>query len=366
MVDDLLRAVRPVDAQVAAACGRHWDQLTKPPGSLGQLEALAARLAAMAGVPVPRPGHRAVLVFAGDHGIAAAGVSAYPQAVTVQMLLNMRAGGAAVNVLARRAGAALVVTDVGSLAGPAGEQADLPPLGAGGVPVRVRRVRPGTADMTLGPAMDRAEAEAALLAGAEAAGAAVAGAPAGTLPLVALGELGIANTTAAAALAAALTGQPAAAVVGAGTGLDAAGRRRKVAAVAAALAANRPDPADPLGCLAAVGGLEFGAMAGAVLGAAARRAAVVLDGVSATVAALLAVRLCPAAAGYLVAATRSPEPGQAPILAALGLAPLLDLGLRLGETSGAALALPLIESTLALGVEMATFASAGVENRHDR
>lgn len=388
MLRNLIAAVRPVDAGALAACAAHWQQLTKPLGALGRLEDLAARLAAIAGTPVPAPGPRSILVFAGDHGVAATGVSAYPQSVTVQMLQNMRSGGAAINVLARQAGATLWVTDVGSLAGPAGEEADLPPLAPGGVPIRVRRVRAGTGNIACGPAMSRAEAAAAMAVGAAAAAVhasvtgASPGAAAGTiagaepapavqlapaavpaLPLVALGELGIANTTVAAALAAALTGLPAAELVGAGTGVDDATLRRKIDSVERALAANCPDPADPLGCVAAVGGLEFAAMTGAVLGAAAGRAAVILDGLSATVAALAAVRLCPAAAGYLVAGTRSPEPGQGPVLAALGAVPLLDLGLRLGEASGAALALPLVASTLALGAEMATFAGAGVAER---
>lgn len=361
-----LPLVPAADPEAAAACRKHWDQLTKPRGSLSVLEDLAARLAAMAGMAVPQPGPAAVLVFAGDHGVATEGVSAYPQEVTVQMLHNLRLGGAAINVISRRSGAALWVTDVASLAGRPGEQADLPPLQPGGAPVRVRRVRAGTGNIAHGPAMSRDEALLGLRVGEETARAALdaLAAPPESLPTVAVGELGIANTTAAAALAAALTGLPAADLVGAGTGLDEAGLRTKAAAVTRALGQNQPQREDPLGCVAAVGGLEFAAMAGAVLGAAARRAAVVVDGFSAAVAALLAVRLCPAAGAYLVAGTGSPEPGQAPVLGELQLRPLLDLGLRLGEASGAALGLGLVQQTLAIGAGMATFDSAGVADRH--
>lgn len=365
MLHSLIASVPPVNADAQAACRAHWDQLTKPQGSLAQLEDLAATLAAIAGTPVPTPGPTAVLVFAGDHGVAAEGVSAYPQAVTVQMLLNIRAGGAGVNVLSRQAGASLSVVDVGSLGGPEGEVAELPPLGPLGVSLQIHRIKAGTGNIAVGPAMTPAEAMAAILTGARIGREAAGPSKPSALPLVAIGELGIANTTVAAALAAALTGLQPADLVGPGTGVDLEGRGRKVAAVQRALLVNRPQADDAVDCLAKVGGLEFGAMAGAILGAASARAAVVLDGFSALVAGLLAVRLCPAVKQYLIAGTQSPEPGQAPVLAALDLKPLLRLGLRLGEASGAALALPIIESTLAIGREMATFSSAGVSNRDD-
>lgn len=362
----LAAAVRPVDAAAAAACRAHWDRLTKPTGSLGHLEALAARLAAVAGAPTPAPGPALALVAAADHGVAAEGVSAYPQAVTVEMIRNLRAGGAGANVLARQAGARLLVLDAGSLAGPAGEVAELPPLAPGGAPVMVRRVCAGTASFARRAAMRRDQVLAAVAAGAEAvawlAEEVQAGAGAG-LPQLALGELGIGNTTVTAALAAVLLGLEPGVTVGPGTGLDRAGLARKREVVARALGLHRPDPGDPVGTLAAVGGPEFAALVGATLAAAARGWVVVLDGSAVAVAALLACRLAPAVGDYLVAGTLSPEPAHAPALAALGLKPLLDLGLRLGEGSGALAALPLIRQTLAVGREMATFEAAGVSDR---
>jgi nicotinate-nucleotide--dimethylbenzimidazole phosphoribosyltransferase len=275
-----------------------------------------------------------VIVCAADHGFAAEGVSAYPQSVTGKMLLAFASGQAAVCVLARTAGARLVVADLGVRA-PVRHPAVLD-----------RRVRAGTANAAHGPAMTVAEAERALAAG-------IALADAGRGP-VALGEMGIGNTTAASALTAALLGADPAAVCGRGTGIDDAGLERKVATVRCALAVNRPPAEDPIGTLAAVGGLEIAALAGVVLGCAARRTPVLMDGFITAAAALVAVRLAPRCAGALIASHRSPEPGHAAILDALGLEPLLDLGLRLGEGSGAALALPLVEGALAILADMAT------------
>jgi nicotinate-nucleotide--dimethylbenzimidazole phosphoribosyltransferase len=332
------------DAAVEGAARAALDLKTKPRRSLGRLEDLAARLAAIRADPNPGVLPPAVVVCAADHGVAAEGVSAYPQEVTGQMLRNFAAGGAAVCVLARRAGARLVVADLG-VRGPVADPAivDL-------------RVRAATANSAHGPAMSVAEAERAVAAGIGLANEAIdAGAG-----VVALGEMGIANTTSASALAAVLLRLDARAVCGRGTGLDDAGLEHKIETVRRVLAANVASPYDPLGALAGVGGLEIGALAGVVLGCAARRTPVVVDGFITAVAALLAVYLEQRAAGSLIASHLSPEPGHAYVLEALGLEPLLDLELRLGEGSGAALALPIVAAALAILDEMASFEAAGV------
>jgi nicotinate-nucleotide--dimethylbenzimidazole phosphoribosyltransferase len=327
------------------------DAKAKPPGSLGRLEDLACTIAGIRGEARPRLSP-VIVVCAADHGIAEEGVSAYPQAVTGHMLRAFAAGQAAVCVLARQARARLLVADLGVR-----EPVDAPG-------VLDRRIRAGTANAARGPAMTRAEAERAIAAGAAladtagcsaavAAGASAARDSAGGA-IVALGEMGIANTTSAAAVTACLLGLDPAAVCGRGTGVDDAGLERKVAAVRRALAVNRPDPDDPLGVLAAVGGLEIAALAGLVLACAGRRTPVLVDGFITAAAALVATRLQPACHDVLIAAHRSPEPGHAAILEALQLEPLLDLGLRLGEGSGAALALPLVAAALAILDEMAT------------
>jgi nicotinate-nucleotide--dimethylbenzimidazole phosphoribosyltransferase len=271
-------------------------------------------------------------------------VSAYPQEVTRQMLANFAAGGAAISVLARSVGAELHVVDAGVVE-PFEHAA-----------IRSVRIRPGTANAAVGPAMSRAEAVEAVERGV-ALGAELAGSGAN---VIALGDMGIGNTTAASALACALLGRAPAEMCGPGTGLDARGVAHKVEVVERMLAANQPSPDDPLGALAAVGGFEIAFLAGVALGAAGEAAVVVLDGFITGVAGLAASRLDPALAGYLVASHRSPEPGHAGVLDALGLEPLLDLGLRLGEGSGAALALPLLAAARAILVEMATFEAAGV------
>jgi len=358
-------AVGPLDAAAMQAARERQGQLTKPAGSLGRLEELAVRLAGIQGRAVPRLAQRAIVVMAADHGVAGEGVSAYPQAVTAQMVANFLAGGAAISVLARQLGARLIVVDVG-VAGnvPGAPQENARPTATRSVlaentTFRRARVAPGTANLARGPAMSRVQAEAAIAVGL----AVVADEAAGGLDAVVLGDMGIANTTAGAALVAALTGQPAAAVVGRGTGVDDATWRRKVAVVERALAVNHPAPGDPLGTLAALGGLEHAGLVGVVLGAAARQCVVVVDGLAAAAVALVAARLCPAARDYLVAGHASVEPGQRAALAALDLQPLLDLGLRLGEGTGGALALPLLDAAVRLHAEMATFQAAGVSER---
>jgi nicotinate-nucleotide--dimethylbenzimidazole phosphoribosyltransferase len=344
-LDRLLARVAPPDPAPALAAAARLRRLAKPPGSLGRLETLAAWLVLVTGRVAPRIDTPVVFTLAGDHGVVAEGVSAYPQAVTAQMVENFCRAGAAVNALARHVGARVVVADLGVAA----ELAAHPGL------VR-RRVAPGTANLARGPAMTREQAVAAITAGAGLVDDSDADC-AGT------GEMGIGNTTAASALTAALTGADPAAVTGRGTGVDDAALRHKIEVVRRALERNRPDPADPLGVLAALGGFEIAGLVGVVLAGAARRIPVVLDGFIATAAALVAVRLQPAAGEYLIAAHRSAEPGHARLLETLGLAPCLDLGMRLGEGTGAALGIGLLRAALACYTEMATFKDAGVSER---
>lgn len=332
-------------AAAAAEAQRHLDALTKPPGSLGRLEELAVRLAALTGRP-PRVGAPVIFTLAADHGVVAERVSAYPQSVTAQMVENFLQGGAAVNVLARQAGARVIVADFGVAT----------PLGAPPGLV-VRRIGAGTRNMALGAAMTREQAVAAIEAGAELAEAAIAeGAD-----LLATGEMGIGNTTAASAITAAITGALPEGVTGPGTGVDEAGRARKVAAVSRALAVNAPDARDGLDVVAKVGGFEIAGLAGVILAGAAHRVPVVLDGFIAGAAALVAVTLAPQARHVLFAAHRSSEPGHALALRHLGLEPYLALDMRLGEGTGAALFVMLARAAAAIYAEMATFKSAGVD-----
>ncbi|MBH8580954.1 nicotinate-nucleotide--dimethylbenzimidazole phosphoribosyltransferase [Bisbaumannia pacifica] len=347
MLSSTLAAIREPDSALAERVAQHLDNLTKPPGSLGLLERLAIELALSQDEALPRVSPPGVLVFAADHGVAAEGVSAFPQAVTAQMVANFAAGGAAINVFARQHGARLEVIDVGV----AGE---LP--AEVGRAVVTARVRSGTRNLAVEDAMTRDEAEAAIAVGIQAAERAVA---AGCRCLI-VGEMGIANTTASSALLAALCDASLEAVVGPGTGIDAARLAHKCEVIARALDGRRVDADDPLGALAALGGLEIAAMVGAYLGGAARRVPLLVDGLIATVAALVACRLCPALRPYLIFGHRSREPGHEIALADLDARPLLDLELRLGEGSGAALAFPLLESACRLLAEMATFDQAGI------
>ena len=349
MLTDTLSRLRPLDAAALAAAREHQDRLTKPRGALGVLEDVAVQLAGLAGIdPPPVPEPAAVAVFAGDHGVHAQGVTPWPQEVTGQMVANFLAGGAVVNALAAQARAQVVVVDVGVVGELAGAEGLLG-----------RRVRAGTADMTLEPAMTREQAVAAVEVGIAVAHELVA---AGNRCLL-TGDMGIANTTASAALIAAMLGLDPATVTGRGTGVDDATLAVKVAVVGRALALHAPDPADPIGVLAAVGGLEHAAIVGFLLGAAALRTPVVLDGVIAGSAALVASALHPDALVACVAGHRSAEPGHTHALAALGLRPLIDLDLRLGEGSGAVLALPLVQAAARVLRDVATFDSAGVSDK---
>lgn len=319
---------------------------TMPAGALGRLGELAVRIAEVQGTLAPRVDRVRLLLFAGDHGIADAGVSAYPRAVTREMLLNFASGGAAAMVLARSNAVEVEVIDVGV------------DIAASDIPsgVVVAKTRPGTARFDLGPAMSAAERDAAFAAGVAAV------ARAGRVDAIAIGEMGIGNTTVAAALLAALTGAPVADCVGRGTGVDDAGLERKRAVIHTALA-RIGDIRDPSLLLAELGGFEMAAMVGAIITGAAGDRIVIIDGFIASVAALIALRLDPGIASRLLYAHRSAEAGHALCLDVLGVEPLLDLGLRLGEGTGALLAVPLLRSAAAVMREMATFESAGVSNR---
>jgi nicotinate-nucleotide--dimethylbenzimidazole phosphoribosyltransferase len=345
------RPVLPLDEKAMAGAAVHLDRLTKPPGSLGRLEELVIQLAGITGDLRARLDRRAILVAAGDHGVTRQGVSAYPAEVTAQMVANFVTGGAAIDALAAAVGAEVVVVDVG-VAGP------IPPVQRGPRGGRLidARVADGTADMTQAPAMTREHALAAIDAGA----ALVDDLVEGGLDVLGLGEMGIGNTTAASAIVAALTGVNADAVTGRGSGVNEAGRARKVHAIHRALELHAPSPDDPLGVLASVGGLEIAALVGAILAAASACCPLILDGFITGAAALVAARLEPGAVRRMIASHRSPEPGHRVVLAELGLRPLLDLDLRLGEGTGAALAMSLLASAVAMRDGMATFETAGV------
>ena len=339
------------DAARSAAEARQ-DRLTKPPGSLGRLEQLATRIAAITGHERPRLDARLVVVAAGDHGVVAQGVSPYPQSVTAQMVANFLGGGAAINVLADHSGTRVRVVDAGlatALPSAVVDDPSLLRLGLG----------PGTADITHGPAMSRESAEQAVAAGIELIAAERRGEG---VDIVGCGEMGIGNTTSAAALIAAVTGRPPAVVTGRGTGADDATYARKVRAVERAIEVNAPDPADGIGLLAALGGFEIGVLAGVYLGAASLRVPAVMDGVISGAAALVAASIAPAAGDYIIASHRSAEPGHAAVLERLGFDPLLDFGMRLGEGSGAALGISICVAACRLLDEMATFGEAGVDD----
>jgi nicotinate-nucleotide--dimethylbenzimidazole phosphoribosyltransferase len=347
-------AVRPLDHAAMAEARARQNRLTKPRGALGRLEDLSVHLAGIAGLcPPPVPAPAAVVVFVADHGVVAEGVTPWPQEVTAQMVANFVSGGAAINVLARAAGASVMVVDVG-VATP------LPPA-CDGAPGFLRLpLGPGTANLVKEPAMDLATCRAALDIGAQLA---QQFGGYGSRALV-TGEMGIGNTTAAAAVVAALTGRPAAEVTGRGTGVDDAGLAHKTGVVERALARHRSAvAAGPLEALSALGGYEIAALAGFIVGGAAAGVPVVVDGLIADAALLAAERLVPGVSTRCIAGHRSIEPGAAAVLETLGLIPVLDLNLRLGEGSGACLALPILEAAARLLIEMATFDSAGVTDK---
>lgn len=342
---DVIGRIGPLDSAARIDARQRQDELTKPPGSLGRLERLATQIAGITGNGRPRLPRKAVIVAAGDHGVTAEGVSAYPSEVTAQMVLNFASGGAAINVLARHAGARVIVVDVGVAEA-------LPPQ----LPIVHQKIAFGTANLMRGPAMTRTQALEAIHVGLDVVEAEYARG----VDVICLGEMGIGNTTAASAMVAVLTSSRPADVTGRGTGIDDATWQHKVDVIQAALAANAPDPTDALDVLAKVGGLEIAALVGVILGSAARRLPIIVDGFITTAAALVAAELCPEVRSYMVAAHRSVERGHAVALDYLELEPLLALDMRLGEGTGAVLTLGIVDASLALLDEMATFADADV------
>ncbi|MFJ3726197.1 nicotinate-nucleotide--dimethylbenzimidazole phosphoribosyltransferase [Streptomyces sp. NPDC090045] len=349
LLSETVASIRPLDAKALGEAWERQKRMTKPAGALGMLEIISAQLSGLSRVcPPPIPEPAAVAIFAGDHGVHAQGVTPWPQEVTTQMVANFLGGGAVCNAFANQVGAEVCVIDVG-VAG------DLPAT-PGLLP---RKVRPGTADLSTGPAMTREEAIAAIEVGIETARDLVA---AGNKALL-TGEMGIANTTVSAALISVFTGVDPSEVTGRGTGINDETHARKVEVVRRALELHQPDPADPIGVLAAIGGLEHAAIVGLLLGGASLRTPVILDGVSAGAAALVARAIAPESLSACIAGHRSAEPGHVAALNKLGLRPLVDLDLRLGEGTGALLALPLVQSAARAMHEVATFDSAGVTEK---
>jgi nicotinate-nucleotide--dimethylbenzimidazole phosphoribosyltransferase len=354
-LEDALGSIQALDAGAMAAAQDRLDHLTKPPGSLGRLEELVVWLAGVTGTPAPRVDRRRIVIVAGDHGVAIhQHVSAWPSEVTAQMVATFLSGRAAISTLAAAAGASLAVIDVG-VASP------IPPVGAATPDARFvsARIRPGTDDFTAGPAMTRDDAREAIDVGL----AAVDDAVADGIQLLGIGEMGIGNTTSASAIVAAMTGRDPRDVTGRGTGVDDEGWSRKLDVVARGIETNRADPSDPVGVLAGLGGFEIAALVGVIAGAAARRIPLVLDGFITGAAALIACAVEPAIAPRLIAGHRSVEPGHAIVLDRLGLRPLLDLDMRLGEGTGAALAMGLVVAAAAVRDGMATFDEAAVSDR---
>jgi nicotinate-nucleotide--dimethylbenzimidazole phosphoribosyltransferase len=347
-LEETIQAIKPLDETAMRAAGARQDTLTKPRGSLGRLEELSIQLAGMKADPFPSVERKAVIVMAADHGVAREGVSAYPSDVTAQMVLNFVRGGAAINVLAHQARARVTVVDIGV-------NADFEPM-----PGLVRRkVLCGTRNMAQGPAMTREEAGQALQVGVDV----LSEEAANGLDLVATGDMGIGNTTPSSAIAALMTGLPVEQVVGRGTGIDDQGLERKIKVIERALQLNQPDPNDALDVLHKVGGLEIAGLAGVMIAAASRRIPVVVDGFISTASAMIAVSLAPGVREYLISSHQSVEIGHQAMLKHLNLKPLLDLNLRLGEGTGAALAFHLIEASTRILREMATFDEAGVSDK---
>jgi len=348
LLERTIASIRPLDRAWQRSAQQRLDSLTKPQGSLGRLEELALRVAVIQEEVPPRLGRKLLFIFAADHGITAEQVSAYPKDVTAQMTYNFLNGGAAINVLARHHAIDTEVVDLG-----------VDHEFVAGRGLRDCKVRRGTANFARGPAMTRAEALRSVEWGIQLAHEAAAT----NLFLLGAGEMGIGNTTSAAAIVCAMTGTAAPDIVGRGTGIDNETLARKITAVENGLRINSPDPSDPLGVLAKVGGLEIGAIIGVIIGATAFRLPMVLDGFISGVAALLAYRFSPHVRDFLFASHLSAEKAHRVVLDELHLDPLLDLGMRLGEGTGACLAMGLIEASVKLSREMATFSSAGVKKR---
>jgi nicotinate-nucleotide--dimethylbenzimidazole phosphoribosyltransferase len=350
MLDQIIVKIKEPNKDAIKAASERQNTLTKPPGSLGQLEAISVQIAGITGNPMPTITDKVIITMAGDHGVAKAGVSAFPQEVTPQMVLNFLYEGAAINVLAKHVGARITVVDMGVAS-------DLPEH-----PELVnKKIAYGTENFLEGPAMTREQAEKAVLAGIEVVEAEIAKG----LDIVGTGDMGIGNTTPSAAIAAVLTGEKPEKIVGRGTGVDDEGLKRKIAAVEKALEVNKPNAEDGLDVLAKVGGFEIGGLAGVIIGAAANGKPVMVDGFISTAAAMIAVAIAPAVKPYLISAHRSQEYGHSVMLKWLGLRPLVDLDFRLGEGTGAALGISLAEAACKILSGMATFAEAGVSDKED-
>ena len=348
MLQNLITKIKPLDQVSMEFARARQDDLTKPRGSLGKLEQISIQVAGITMNPRPRIEHKVVTVMAGDHGVVAEGVSAYPSEVTLQMVYNFLRGGAAINVLANQVGARVVTVDMGV----AFEIAPHPNL-------IDKKVAPGTGNIAKGPAMTKEQALQAIRAGVEVVDTELERG----LDILATGDMGIGNTTPSAAIAVALTGRSAAEIVGRGTGVDDEGLQRKINTVVQAVKINQPDPSDGLDVLSGLGGFEIAGLVGAILAAAANRKPVVIDGYISTAAAMVAVSLAPQVRDYLISAHRSLELGHQIMLEWLGLEPLLDLEMRLGEGTGAVLAISIIEAACKTLDEMATFSEAGVSDK---
>ncbi len=344
----ILEKIQPASGRLAEQAGRRLDSLTKPPGSLGRLEEFIKKIVSITGDAMPVLDRKAIFTFAGDHGVADEGVSAFPRAVTPQMVLNFLNGGAAINVLARHAGAEIVVIDIG---------VDYDFAGAAGL--LSKKVMKGTKNMRRGPAMHRFQAEECLSTGIALADEYAANG----FKIFGTGDMGIANTTPSAAIASVLTRRPVAEVTGRGTGIDDKTLQNKIRVIEDAITLNKPDPEDALDVLAKVGGTEIGGIAGLIIGASANRVPVVIDGFISTAGALIAYCLEPKTRDYMFAAHRSVERGHTAMLEKINLRPILDLDMRLGEGTGAALAMHIIEAGVKIYREMATFAEAGVSEK---
>ncbi len=347
-INQAINSIKPLDKGAMAEARMRQDHLTKPQGSLGQLESLSIQIAGIKGEARPRINHKVIFTLAGDHGITRGGVSAYPSEVTPQMVYNFLRGGAAINVLARQVGAKVIVADLGV----ASVLERHPQL-------KEKKVGRGTRNMAEGPAMSREEAIRSIEAGMELVEEELTKG----MDILGTGDMGIGNTTPSSAIAAVITGADVAKVTGRGTGLDEEGWKRKVAVIQKALSLNHPDPKDAIDILSKVGGFEIGGIAGLILAGARYRIPVVIDGFISGAAALIATSLAPEAKPYLIASHQSTEPGHKRILEHLGLMPMLNLSMRLGEGTGAALGIFLIEASLKILDEMATFAEAGVSGK---
>lgn len=352
MIESILQNIRPLDAAAMTAAARHQEQLALPPGSLGRLHEVSVKMASITGSRRPEIKKLGIITMAGDHGVAAQGVSQFPQTVTREMVLNFARGGAAINVLTRHVGARLTVVNMGV----AGPKLDVDANLGNGVRYLNRSIASGTRDISMGPAMGREEAIRSIETGI----AVFLEEKERGLDAVGTGDMGIANTTPSSAIAAAMLKSAPALVVNRGTGIDDAALKNKVQVVTRALKVNRPEPGDPVDVLAKVGGFEIGGIAGVILAACAHRVPVVVDGFISTAGVLLAAGLHPHVKDYLFAGHRSAVEGHRMMLDALGLSPLLDLGMRLGEGTGAVLGLSLLAAASRISTEMLTFEEAGV------